>query len=77
MAKKGAVGGTKEAPLEMRESLARYLNDAIKERGWTTRQAAQATGIDISTLSKVRNAKTASGVMFLVRLRTFLQVPTH
>lgn len=73
--KRGAKGGTKELPLAMRLSIAQYLNAAMTEHGWSVREAREATGIDISTLSRARRADGATGVHLLLKLRELVREP--
>lgn len=75
VAKRGAKGKTKELPLSMRLSIARYLDQAMTENKWTTRAAEEHTEIDIATLSRARNAKGATGVHFLLKLRELVKQP--
>lgn len=74
MPKRGETG-TKELPEEMRISVRSHLESILVAKRWTHRKAAEELGIDIATLSKIRQLKGGIGVHLLLRLRDALQKP--
>lgn len=74
-----SVEGSKNSLLERPENGGEALGNKIREvrglRGWTLKQMAETSGLNINTLSLVEKGKTSPSIYTLQKLATALGVP--